>query len=329
MSERDLWKYCTREQCHDFLLSLNLTGGLFEGGQQNLPILYELSNHPEHHYKKAVIPKKSGGTRTLWMPDEKMAFVQRRLLHEILEGFEVSPYAAAYQKGKQIRDHALVHQNKKMVVKLDIRDFFGSISWIQVYQKVFRKTLFPSPLRRLFTGLCCFQEALPQGAPTSPAVSNLVMRSFDDSLGAWCSIRKISYTRYCDDLTFSGDFDPGTVIRKAGAFLEQMGFSLNEKKTHVFTRAARQEVTGIVVNDKLQVPGTYRRKLRQECYYCRKYGVKEHMERTGKKEPVSQYVNCLLGRIQYVLQIHPEDEEFQYYQKELRQYMTENFKLHQ
>ena len=128
------------------------------------------------------------------------------------------------------------------------------------------------------TNLCCFREALPQGAPTSPTISNLVMASFDESMGGWCEERQISYTRYCDDMTFSGEFDPGMVIRKVSAYLEQMGMVLNRKKTRVYTRGSRQEVTGLTVNERVQVPRFYRKKLRQEWYYCKKYGVKEHIK---------------------------------------------------
>lgn len=307
MQERKkIWKYYSREQSMEFLLSLHLTGT--EKRERALAQLYELSNHPERHYQKAAIPKKSGGTRTLWIPDSELACVQRRILHQILEQRPVSFHAAAYRKGFQLRTHALCHQGKNMVVKLDIHDFFGQISWIQVYQKAFPWYLFPPEVRNLLTNLCCFREMLPQGAPTSSAISNLVMFSFDESMGSWCEERGISYTRYCDDMTFSGDMDPGMVIRKVSAYLEKMGFSQNRKKTGVYTRGTRQEVTGLTVNEKVQVSGAYRKKIRQEWYYCKKYGVKNHLERTGIREEPQDYLGKLMGKVQYILQIDPKNE---------------------
>ena len=121
------------------------------------------------------------------------------------------------------------------------------------------------------------QDRLPQGSPASAAISNLVMKPFDTYMEGWCRDRGIVYTRYCDDMTFSGDFRVSAVYGKVNGFLGAMGFELNQSKTKVLTRHVRQTVTGMVVNDKVQVPLPYRRALRQEVYYCLKYGVKEHL----------------------------------------------------
>ena len=305
----NLWKYCTTDQWQDYLLYLHL-GGRNLPLKKEMAVLYHFSNCQEEHYRKGRIPKKSGGYRTLWIPDGQLAGIQRRLLGRVLETMEVSEYAAAYRKGMGLADGARPHVGKPVVVKMDVKDFFGSIGYLTVYRKAFPPWLFPDPVRGLFASLCCFRETLPQGAPTSPYISNLVMRDFDCSLGSWCRERGIAYTRYCDDLTFSGDFDPGQVIRKATAFLEAMDFSVNREKTRVFTRGARQEVTGLVVNEKLQVPGKTRRRLRQEWHYCRMYGVEEHLKQTGLEESPEHYLERLAGRIQYVLSVDPENSVF-------------------
>lgn len=326
MDERtNIWKYCSREQSMEFLLSLRLTED-FRGAQDHrLAQLYEISNHPQRHYRKAVIPKKTGGNRVLWIPDTELAIIQRRILRNVLEERPVSSYAAAYRRGQGLKDHAECHRNQKLLVKVDIHDFFGSISWMQVYQKAFPWYLFPPSVRNLLTNLCCFREALPQGAPTSPAISNLVMASFDESMGGWCEERQISYTRYCDDMTFSGEFDPGMVIRKVSAYLEQMGMVLNRKKTRVYTRGSRQEVTGLTVNERVQVPRFYKKKLRQEWYYCKKYGVKEHIKALSLEAEPAAYLAGLMGKVQYVLQIDPENREFLQYRKEIQEEITKNY----
>lgn len=111
-------------------------------------------------------------------------------------------------------------------------------------------------------------------------ISNIIMRDFDDTVGRWCDARSISYTRYCDDMTFSGDFDSREVIDLVRKELRKMGLFLNDKKTIRVMRGQRQSVTGIVVNEGMSVPSAYRKKLRQEVYYCRRFGVEEHLKRT-------------------------------------------------
>lgn len=133
----------------------------------------------------------------------------------------------------------------------------------------------------------------------------------------WCRDRGIVYTRYCDDMTFSGDFRVSAVYGKVNGFLGAMGFELNQSKTKVLTRHVRQTVTGMVVNDKVQVPLPYRRALRQEVYYCLKYGVKEHLRHRGEtaylamgEEGELRYLQSLCGRIGFVLSADPEDKWF-------------------
>ena len=135
------------------------------------------------------------------------------------------------------------HTGRKQVLKLDISHFFDSILFPRVISAAFPDTLFPPAAAALLANLCCCRERLPQGSPGSPAISNLVMRPFDESMRRWCEARQIVYTRYCDDMTFSGDFDPAAVYHKVKSYLEAMGFSLNEKKTKLLKDGVRQSVT--------------------------------------------------------------------------------------
>ena len=128
-------------------------------------------------------------------------------------------------------------------------------------------------------------------------------------MGQWCRERGVAYTRYCDDMTFSGDFDPAEVIRFVRLELKKMGFLLNEQKTRIQRSGQQQTVTGIVVNEKLSIPADYRRKLRQELYYCRKFGIQEHLKRIGLKIPEDACRMQLLGKVNYVLQVHPNDKD--------------------
>ncbi|WP_394526674.1 reverse transcriptase family protein [Lacrimispora sp. JR3] len=314
MNQSDIWKYCTPEHCRDMLLSFRLLGEKLPDDKV-IACLYSVSNHTERHYKVIQIPKRDGTRRTLMVPDCLLKKIQKNILNHILSGFAVSSCATAYQKGTSVLKNASVHTGNRLVLKLDIKDFFGTISFPMVLGSVFSRKYFPLSVGTMLTSLCCCREFLPQGAPTSPAISNLVMKPFDDYMKQWCGKQGISYSRYCDDMTFSGDFLPGRVIRKVSDFLSVMGFSLNEEKTRILSCHRRQAVTGIVVNEKVQVSADYRRKLRQEVYYCLKFGVKSHLERTGRTELDSEkerrYLDSLLGKIRYLLYINPEDAWFQ------------------
>ena len=152
-------------------------------------------------------------------------------------------------------------------------------------------------------------DALPQGAPSSPAITNIILYEFDELIGQWCRERGIAYTRYCDDITFSGDFDPAEVIRFVRLELKKLGFLLNEQKTRIQRPGQQQTVTGIVVNEKMSIPADYRRKLRQELYFCRKFGIQEHLQKIGLVISVNTYRMKLLGRVNYVLQVHPDEKD--------------------
>ena len=115
----NLWKYCTTDQWQDYLLSLHL-GGRNLPLKKEMAVLYHFSNCQEEHYRKGRIPKKSGGYRTLWIPDGQLAGIQRRLLGRVLETMEVSEYAAAYRKGMGLADGARPHVGKPVVVKMDV-----------------------------------------------------------------------------------------------------------------------------------------------------------------------------------------------------------------
>lgn len=308
--ENNLWKYNTHSNSLNFLLSLHLTEGLNLPPDKQLSFLYALSNHAQNHYSPVYIPKKNGKKRKLLIPDYPLKQVQSNILKHILVQFPVSPYATAYKSGCSAAFNASPHLNQKLLLKLDIHDFFGSITYIDIYQKVFKGELFPASVRTLLTHLCCCHDALPQGAPSSPYISNLILKPFDDYIGNWCEKQQITYTRYCDDMTFSGNFNPLFVKKKVQSFLIRLGFSLNSEKTHVCSQKNRQAVTGIVVNQKLQVPKEYRRRIRQECYYIKKFGLKDHLAHIGYKKGETHYIQSLNSKINYVLYVNPLDSEF-------------------
>lgn len=279
--------------------------------------LFRVTRNCDDMYLKMTIGKKNGKDRQIRIPFNMLKSMQKRILVRILRKLPVSEYATAYKKDAKIVDNAAPHVNKKYILKMDITDFFSNITFLQVYSKVFNTKRFPKQIGAMLTTLCCYREALPQGAPTSPTISNIVMKSFDDYIGGWCAERGISYTRYCDDMTFSSDKPLYGVYQKVKRILLTMGFEVNESKTHFVSSSGRQSVTGLTVNDKLAVNKQTKRELRQEVHYAIKYGLKDSLMHTKKKqffiddEPdAEKYRSHLIGRISYVLQIEPDNEWF-------------------
>ncbi|RKD29431.1 reverse transcriptase family protein [Lacrimispora algidixylanolytica] len=321
MYQTELWKYSTKKHCQDMLLSFQLLGEDWPD-QKVIACLYGVSNHTERHYHTAMIPKSDGTKRQLLVPDDLLKMIQRNIARNVLSGFELSSCASAYCKGTSVLKNASIHTGKRLVLKLDIEDFFGSITFPMVLNGAFSSKYFPPTVGTLLTALCCYHDYLPQGAPSSPVISNLVMKPFDDYMKVWCEEKNISYTRYCDDMTFSGDFQPGHVINKVSGFLDAMGFALNREKTKILSSGRRQTVTGIVVNERPHVSPDYRRRLRQEVYYCLKYGVKSHITMTGREEPKPEierhYLFSLLGKINYLLFINPQDLWFKQAEGKIR-----------
>ena len=278
--------------------------------------LYGLSNNLEKHYHTVCIPKSDGSQRKLSVPDLILKSVQKSIADHLLIQYPISKYAKAYKVGSSVQKNARPHVGKKKVLKLDIEGFFDHIWYSQVKDKVFNQEKYSEPIRVLLTMLCYYKDSLPQGAPTSPAITNIIMYDFDETVGAFCNEKSIAYTRYCDDMTFSGDFDEKEVISFVKNELSKLGLHLKNRKTSVIPATKRQRVTGIVVNEKVNVAKEYKKKIRQELYYIRKFGLDGHLNKIGVFDQ-EKYLLSLKGRIAFVLQTMPNDGEFTEYQKML------------
>jgi len=292
--------------------------------------LYYVANNIRKEYTKTEIKKKNGGTRTIYMPSRRLKYIQRMMLDNVLTEYKVSGCATAYHNGAKLINNATPHLNKKYLLKLDIEDFFPSIEFGRVY-KMFC-TIFTKPYAKLYAELCCYDDHLVQGAPTSPAISNIIMRDFDNALEKWCKERNIAYTRYCDDITLSSDEPLNSVYYFVKHLLYKNGFELNRKKTHFVKNTHRQIVTGIVVNEKAQVSRDYRRKLRQDLYYLHKFGAEDVIRKNNLTEFIDgsficdeEYVRSLAGKINYILQIDPGNDEFIAEKGKIEKYIYANY----
>jgi RNA-directed DNA polymerase len=258
-------------------------------------------------YRTFLIKKHNGQNRQLAEPLPSLKEIQLWILENILYHIEPSKYAKAYIPGMGLKQNLVFHKDQRIVMNLDITDFFTNIRRGKVEQ-VFREAGYTSAISNLLAKLCCLFEYLPQGAPTSPYLSNLVMTNFDNIIGEYCKIHGIRFTRYADDLTFSGDFDPAEIYELVRIELAKYSLELNTAKTKVMGQGQRQTVTGIVVNQKLQVARYKRKAIRQEIFYIRKFGLQGHLNKLQNTR--DGYLDHLKGLIQYVLFINPEDKEF-------------------
>lgn len=312
-----MWQHLTKSKINEFILSLNLISNEKLSDKEKLKLIYTISNHAEKHYKVFKIPKRNGGYRTIYEPDYTLKSIQRNILNNVLNERITSSYAKAYKKGLSLVDNATPHLNKKVILKLDIKDFFPSIDFLKVYKKAFPRNIYPEAVASLLTNLTTYNNFLPQGTPTSSYISNLVLRSFDIKVGNFCEDRNISYTRYCDDMTFSGSFDTKEVITFVKNALYKEGFILNKQKIKIIKPNKAQIVTGIVCNEKLSIPRPYKKAIRQSMYYINKYGLDNHLKHIKSLDDKTTYLNKLYGQVLFVLQIEKNNPEFLNYKNTL------------
>ncbi len=303
-----MWKYIGTKECNEFLLSLNLIN--CKDDKKYIKTIYSISNNIEKNYKIYKIKKRNGKYRTIYEPNLILKHIQKQILVNILNNKSISKYAKAYHKGISLKENVLPHINKEMILKLDIINFFENILFLDIYNACFPIEYFPKSVGMILTYLCTYDNHLTQGSPTSAYISNLVMKEFDEELGNWCDSMNISYTRYSDDMTFSGKFNPSELIAKVRKMLYKLGLELNNDKIHIVHKSSSQNVTGIVVNEKMQVNIKYRNKIRQEIYYIKKFGLNSHLKKCNINIDSKKYLNILYGKVLYVLQINENDKEF-------------------
>lgn len=289
--------------------------------QNNMPVIWDMRhfsillgveystilnyiNNQEYHYHKIYIPKKAGGVRELDIPSVSLKEVQGAILNDILENIQVSNKAYAFVKGRSIVDNAKNHINKQYLVNLDLKDFFGTIKYEQVF-RIFYYYGYTKQVSYMLSMLVTKDGILPQGAPTSPYISNIVCLRLDKRLSKLAEKIGCSYSRYADDITFSGDIHPHEYLYLVRKIIEDEKFTINNKKTRIQSNNYRQEVTGIIVNNKLKVNVKYKRYIRQQIYYIKKFGIDEHLK--AIKCDYSGYKEHIYGVAYFIKMVEPDE----------------------
>jgi retron-type reverse transcriptase len=273
------------------------------------------------HYVSFQVPKKSGGVRTLSAPHRTLAAAQRWVLDHIVGKLPAEPAAHGFVASRSTVTNAAPHVGRSVVVNLDLSDFFPSITFPRV-RSVFHRLGYSPAVATVLALLCteCPRKTveyagttyhvavgprgLPQGACTSPGLSNQVARRLDKRLSGLARKLGLSYTRYADDLTFSGGADGnarvGYLMARVRHIASEEGFTVNEKKSRVQRRNTAQEVTGLVVNDKVGVGRREVRRLRAILHRARTAGL-DAQNRDGRPN----FRAWLQGMIAYVAMVRP------------------------
>lgn len=264
---------------------------------------YIISNK-NSFYKTFTVPKKNGGFREINQPLNKLfdiqkefskyLIVKRGVYNEISHGFELN---------KSILTNAQKHINKKIVLNIDIEDFFLNISKehvSEVLSEKFNLTKFES---NYIADLLTFNNHLPQGSPSSPIISNYVCDELDERLRNYCKQYNITYSRYADDLTFSFHFDRLPIIQVTEIILiiEDLKFKINRKKFRWFYQNNRQTVTGLVVNSEVNVKREFYKNIRAILWNWENKGLEWSLEEFNKKYPKRNNFNkTVKGWIDYI-----------------------------
>jgi hypothetical protein len=289
------------------------------------------------NYRYRTLPRRGGVVRVTERPKPRLKAIQRRLLHEVLDWIPAHPAAHGFVRGRSASSHARAHVGRRIVVSVDLEDFFASVPAARVFG-IFRTAGYPEGVSHALTALTTnvvparfWHELprppepwlvavhhrlgrrlatphLPQGAPTSPALANLATRRLDVRLAGLAASLQLTYTRYADDLTFSGDglAPRGTtaLVRTIEAIARDEGFAVNPYKSSVATQGGRQRVCGIVVNERANVARTDYDRLRAILHNTAIHGA-AGQNRAG----VEDFRAHLLGRIAWIGSLHPQRGE--------------------
>lgn len=256
----------------------------------------------DDYYTTYLLPKKSGGNRTITAPSKMLKSLQKTILKFLLRDVQLTDCVHGFRSGHSTLTNALPHVGKDLVINLDIKNFFPNVKFEQIHRALRRELgeKLSSGSIRFLAEVCSYKGSLPTGAPTSPVVANIILTPLDKSLLSVCNRYGISYSRYADDLTFSGSSDVKKIIPFVKKCLSGFGLEIESKKLNLYRRGRRQVVTGIVVNDKVNLPRKIRRQLRAAVHAT---SIGKQTIWHGKPMKVGE----LRGHLSYLQLVNPDE----------------------
>lgn len=299
-------------------------------------------NHVFHRYHQFKIKKKSGGFRQITAPRNQSFMMLLQTVNEILKAmYSPSDYAMGFTEERSVVTNASVHKGQNYVFNIDLKDFFPSVEQRRVLKRFGAKPFYFNPeIALLLSGLCSmrvkreqadetqthdldkeFVYVLPQGTPTSPIITNMICDTLDRRLAGLARRFGLRYSRYADDITFSSMHyvyaEKGEFRKELARIIGSQGFTINDTKTRLQKRGSRQEVTGIIVSDKLNVTKKYVREIRSLLYIWEKYGYSATMakflpkykaEKGHVKKGNPDLTNVLDGKLMYLKMVKGESD---------------------
>lgn len=288
---------------------------------KDLPVIFELEhlsklvdsdirtiskmvNNPSKFYRSFSIPKRRGGYREISAPYPTLLNIQKWIYENILLKLEVHESAHGFIKHRSIISNAENHIGKKCILKIDLEDFFPSIpiNWVI---NLFASMGYARNVSFYLASLCCLRRGLAQGAPTSPYLSNILVNHLDRRLKSFAAKYDLKYTRYADDIVFSGEFIPHSIIKIIYEIIEKYGLKVNTTKTSLIVGDKQKIITGLsVAGDTLKIPRKLKREIKQEVNFIKRFGFLSHASHLKINDP--RHLSRLIGRLNFWLQVEPD-----------------------
>lgn len=286
--------------------------------------VYWIYRTPERYrYISFTIPKKHGTPRYIDAPNKNIKILQQKLNYILQIVFRPKYCVHGFTNGRSVVTNAAKHVRRRYVLNVDLKDFFPSIHFGRVRGMFMGKPYnLPSKVATFLAHLCCYKKILPQGAPTSPVISNMICAKMDSELQRLAASNHCSYTRYADDISFStsrysfpsalatiNDLGQVEVGKELGRIITENGFQIHSEKIWLRRKDRRQEVTGIIVNERTNLPRKFTNNIRAMLHAWEKYGLKSAQKyfeekfdkkhrAPWKKKP--QFQDVLKGKIEYL-----------------------------
>lgn len=257
-------------------------------------------------YRQFRIPKRLGGSREINVPSPLLLAIQQWILKNVLYKLPVSDVAHGGIPGRSIISNATTHLGARSVLKMDLRDFFDTVLLPRGIG-IFESAGYSPRLSKSLALLCFEGGRLPQGAATSTALANLAAVSLDGRLNALAKKFGLNYTRYIDDLTFSGCSIGTRFSAIVQEIVEDAGFIVHSDKTRLMRGLSPKFVTGLAVGgDRLRVPRAFKRELRNRAFQLAKRGVERHLDATETRDPL--VLEKVTGQLAFWLQVEPDSK---------------------
>jgi len=281
------------------------------------------------NYKFFALKKKSGGTREIMAPKGQLKNIQRWINFYILNKIRLHDNCFGFIKGKSIKDNAMIHASQECILNIDLLKFFDTITQERVFG-MFKEFGYHPNLARLLANLTTAKhkewywkdidlkehpelkalvdkkpKIIPQGAPTSPAISNIISRKLDNRLNKLASKCNCKYSRYADDITFSGVKSNIPSLKLISKIINEEGFYINKKKVGYYSKGSKQHVTGLSINYGVRIPRERKRLIRQTLHYCKMYGVENHRKITYSDNK-KHFKEWLAGNIAFIQSVEPD-----------------------